>query len=410
MIMQRGYLWIRHCVMNFLREMIWRSSKFIKVNNNKIVVSCYKGRGYCDNPKYIIEQVLKKDDKVKVVWLVKDKKEAESLPERVVPCYINHLSAIYHYITALIWIDNTRKDIPFRKKDSQFYMQTWHGGGALKKVEKDAEEQLSDVYIEWAKKDSSATDLFIAEGGFYSESYRNAFWYNGVIAEIGLPRYELILEKCHDVVLRKKVHDYFGIGIEQKVVLYAPTFRKGYGFESYNIDHLRLIKTCEKKFGGEFVSFVHLHPNVANKFEELEYDNKKIFNATYYPDMQELIAVADVMISDYSSAIVDFSLSRKPAFRYATDAFSYQNERGGYFDMRTGYPFPISTNNDELEACISDFNEKEYLLELDAYYDKIGININKESSSLCAEMLLDYMKNPNKKSLFEKYIKYLKNV
>ena len=58
-----------------------------------------------------------------------------------------------------------------------------------------------------------------------------------------------------------------------------------------------------------------------------------------YSDIQELMVSSDALITDYSSCIYDFMLSRKPGFIYATDADKYNNGRGLYYSL-TSTPFP----------------------------------------------------------------------
>lgn len=397
---------IIHEIMELARFIMWHAAPLFPINKKKIIVSCFKGKGYTDNPKYIIEEILKKDNSLTVIWLVKNKNEAKSLPTNVRPCYYNRLSAIYHYITAIIWIDNTRKDEKFVKKNDQFYLQTWHGGGAIKKVEADAMEQLSPTYMEKAIRDSLAADLFIAEGKYYADLIHRSFWYNGPILSVGLPRYDMVILNQNNVELKNKVLDYFSLPHNTKYILYVPTFRKGYGFEHYNIDHYSLINACEKKWGGKFVSYVHLHPNVADKFSELKYDNLKIFNATPYPDIQELITVADILITDYSSAIVDFALTKRPAFRYAVDAPNYAEKRGCYFDFFSEYPFPLALNNKELIDRINSFDIESYGIAIDLYFQKLGVDRMSLCSPVAASLLLDYIKTNDKKQTIQKYTNF----
>ena len=90
-------------------------------------------------------------------------------------------------MTAKVWVDSNRKEGYIRKRKGQFYIQTWHGGVPLKKIEGDCEEYLGEVYIQRAKWDSAMTDLYLSNGGFCTDMYRRAFWYTGEILECGTP-------------------------------------------------------------------------------------------------------------------------------------------------------------------------------------------------------------------------------
>ena len=67
-----------------------------------------------------------------------------------------------------------------------------------------------------------------------------------------------------------------------------------------------------------------------------------------YPDINELMLVSDVLVTDYSSAIYEFSLLEKPMVFFAPDYEAYERERGFYFDYRTGVPGPIFEDTEGL--------------------------------------------------------------
>lgn len=148
-------------------------------------------------------------------------------------------------------------------------------------------------------KDSKAIDLMISSDGFMTNLYHKSFWYDGPVYECGYSRddifFVIIKKRYNQEKIKKKVCEFFQIGKENNLILYAPTFRENHNFNVYDIDYEKLISACEKRFRNKFVVLVHLHPNVAYKFNQLKY-NKYIINATIYPDMQELM-VASYYIS-----------------------------------------------------------------------------------------------------------------
>jgi len=153
------------------------------------------------------------------------------------------------------------------------------------------------------------------------------------------------------------------------------------------VDYHRLCKACEKRFGGNFVAFVRLHPNVVNKCSDLKFDEKTI-NATLYPDMQELMAFADIVITDYSSLMFDFSLMMKPCFQYATDIEDYKGDRNFYFQIDS-LPFDLCTDNDQLENAVLGFDESAYRERLGAFFDNVGMIRDGLASKRCADWILE---------------------
>ena len=101
-----------------------------------------------------------------------------------------------------------------------------------------------------------------------------------------------------------------------------------------------------------------LHPNIAEKAEELKYDPLVVRNASLWPDIQELYLAADVLLTDYSSVMFDFMATGKPCFLYVNDLEAYRGDRNFYFDMKK-LPYPLAENSEELVKAISEFSLKE---------------------------------------------------
>lgn len=306
-----------------------------------------------------------------------------TLPYGVKSCNYNSSKAIYHISTARIWIDNCRKNFLYKKKN-QFYIQTWHGF-ALKRIEGDVEDKLEKKYVKTAKKDSRAIDLIVSEGTFMTEIYRRAFWYNGRIEEWGSPRNDLLIQSATNSLITNKVYDYFHLNYISKIVMYAPTFRINGSLNAYCIDYVRLCKACEQRFGGDYVVFVRLHPNIANINTDITLDNK-IINASFYPDMQELLYASNIVISDYSSLMFDFALTGKPCFQFAADINEYKNDRNFYFQLDS-LPFALSINNDQLEHNILEFDLIQYKEKVNTFFDHFGFNREGKSSKKCVEII-----------------------
>ena len=340
---------------------------------------------------------MESESQIRIIWIAKDDKEKGTLPAGIECCKANTIQMVYHLMTSGIWIDNCRKYFIMLKRKRQFYIQTWHGGGAQKRCELDALDKLDASYKKMAVRDSANTDLMISDSRFMTNLYHRSFWYKGPVYESGYPRYDILLKK--DEALIAKVYQYFKIDKNKELVLYAPTFRADHSFKAYNIDFKRLCNNLKKRFGRDYVVLVHLHPNVANIAEGINYDGKTVINSTFYPDTQELIAASSILIGDYSSINYDFSLKRMPVFRYVSDLEEYRNDRDLYFPF-DAYPYPYAQNNDELESLILSFDNEQYLKNLNAFFQKLGAVTEPDSSGKIAGIILDYIHSKNKDSFF----------
>lgn len=362
----------------------WIVCRFLPIKKDKIVVSSYYGRGYGDNPKYIVEELLRvNNSKLEIIWLVKKGQESGEIPVGVKAVCNNSFKAIFHLSTAKVWIDNCRKAFLFKRK-KQYYLQTWHGF-ALKRIEKDVREHLDAGYVKNAIKDSKHIDLLVSDSSFMTKIYKDCFWYNGKIVEWGQARNDILHN--YDFNVSNKVKKHFELCKNQKIILYAPTFRADYSVEPYQIDYERLIKNCQERFGGDFVALVRLHPNIIDKCGALKFEEGKIINASLYPDMQELLVAADIVISDYSSLMFDFALTRKPCFQFAVDIEEYKEDRNFYFPLDQ-LPFALAENNDQLQDIILNFKEKEYHEKLKDFFSETGMVMDGQASKRCVDWIL----------------------
>lgn len=359
--------------------------KIIPINNRKIFIISYYGKGFGDNPKYIVEELLRVNNDYKIIWGVKKGVDVSNFPPQVKICRYFGLLAAFHLATSKIWIDNCRKP-PVLKRKKQVYLQTWHGF-ALKRIERDVEEKLSKYYTYCAKADSKKIDLIISDSKFMSEIYRKSFWYNGEIVEWGSPRNDILINGQSHAL--KKVRDFFNI-TNKKIILYAPTFRADGSLSPYSIDYDRLRQCCKRKFGEDFIVLVRLHPNIVQRCQDLLFEEGKIINATYYADMQELLLASDICITDYSSLMFDFALSGKPCFQFATDIEEYKQDRNFYFEIDK-LPFTVSCNNDELENNILNFEESKYKEHLQRFYQKVGMIMDGKATIRTVEYILKIM-------------------
>ncbi len=381
----------------------WGLWFFFPVKRDKIVACSFNGKGYSDNPKYILQALLGNEKQQEIVWLMKDMRETEELPPGIRACRFGSVAAAYHLATAGIWIDNVRKKYLY-KKEEQLYIQTWHGIGAMKRVEKDAVGSLWPDYARMAVKDSKAIDIFLSSTEMESGIYRNSFWYDGRIYEIGSPRNDIIYRGN---AARKKIRDMYQVNEDCGIVLYAPTFRDNTPTDVYLRDEKTLLKACRERFGmSDCLLLVRLHPNMMKERELFLSRGKHVIDVTDYPDSQELLVAADILISDYSSIMVDFCITGKPVFRLAKDVDRYRGERDFYLDIEE-YPFPLASSEKELEQVVLDYDEQKHLKELSEYFDKVGMIENRHASEDVAEIIRDYMTGCSKEELFRKYDRFL---
>ena len=361
------------------------------INYNEAVFSSFNHQAYNDNPRYISEALHALRPQTEIVWLFAYPENAKKydIPDYVRVVCATSARGMAHLARARVVVDNFNKRfyLKFPGKN-QIYIQTWHGGLGLKKVEKDCEDALSKEYVAYAKIDSQNMDLLLACCRWESESYREAFWYDGPILEKGIPKNDIYFEDPAPYI--RKVHQHFGLPEGTKLALYAPTYRDSRKTDMYNLDYNQLLSTLEKRFGGSWAVLVRMHPNVSYKDYPLTYTDR-ILNASPYENMQELLVASDIIISDYSGCAFDFPMIGKPGFLYAEDYEEMKRTKDYYFQLED-LPFTLALTNEQLMEQIKQFDEDDYQKKCKEFCDMLGFYDDGHASATVVDLILEKMK------------------
>ena len=370
-------------------SLLYYVMRIFPVNKKKIVVTSAKGKRYGDNPMYITNHLLGKG--FDIVWLLNEDVD-EEIPAEVRRVKYGFWNNLYELSTAGVWLDSNMKNAGFRKRKSQLYVQTWHGSYGLKKIGGDLEDKLPAIDKIFYQYNSKQIDVIVSNSKRTTEIYRRAFWYDGDVLEVGSPRNDVFCED--DGKYRDKVYQYFHLEKDKKIALYAPTYRNDYRIDSFKLDYESLRNNLSKRFGGEWVILIRLHPaNLRDAKSFIQY-NDNIINASTYSVMQELLVVSDVLITDYSSCMFDFAMTRKPCFLYATDVEQYKNEHDNYYEL-SDLPFPVATNDGELSDVVTSFDSNQYDKDLTDLFELVGLCESGNASEQVADFICEWIKGEN---------------
>ena len=363
--------------------MLFYLFRLFPIQNNRIVLCNVWGFG--DNAKYVTEELVRQRLPYELIFITNHPPKGIS---GIRFLKTNSVKAIKALATARVWVDSNRKEAFTRKRAGQYYIQLWHGGLPLKKIEGDCAEYLGEKYIKRAKKDSNITDLYVSNGAFCTQMYRRAFWYRGEILECGTPRNDILLSENQGKISATKRK--LGINTEKKIVLYAPTYRDTTNPYTYEINYEAIQNELKKKYEGEWVVVIRLHPLVAQQSSHLLY-NELFIDGSRYPDMYELMKASDVLITDYSNTMFEFAMMKRPVFLYAKDANSYSNERGFYFNMEE-LPFQMATSTEELLHNIRTHNQDSYEKETQEFFNLIKLKETGTASKQVVEKIVEVIK------------------
>ena len=229
-------------------------------------------------------------------------------------------------------------------KSENTIVQLWHAPGASKKFGGSVDIESRGILKEISKN----TDYLIVTSkniiGHYAEAFQMS---EDKIKPLGLPRMDYYFEN-HD--LDKLKADFcrkFNVNPDKKIILYAPTFRDE---EKYNnvFDYLDL-KDFNERLGDEYVLALRLHPKIKNFYKDDISSKGQYVDVSGFESEQELMLISDILITDYSSIMIEYSALDKPTVFFTYDLDEYlANERGFYYDFSSTVPGPIVFTSDEL--------------------------------------------------------------
>lgn len=350
-----------------IRQILKFLFPIFKIKKNRIIFSSYNGEQYSCNPKYISEYLNSNfKNEFEIIWSFNKPKDFEKLKVNNSIKIIKNKSVkwIYYTMTSKFGVTNTGVNsfIPLRKE--QYFINTWHGGGCYKKVE-GSDSKKNSAYISKIKTVADMTGIYLSSSEFFSTNViRKAFLYDGEILNSGMPRNDILFNE--NSIIKNKVREKLNISSSEPfVVLYAPTWRKMKEKVDVSLDFEKLKNAIENKFNRQCILLYRAH-----HFSKKTICTDTIIDVSDYDDMQELMCLSDMLITDFSSCMWDYSFTYKPCLLLIPDLEEYKKNVGFEMDIYK-WGFPISLSNEEL--C-------KQILQLDS--EKIKFNMKKHHSRL----------------------------
>lgn len=357
-------------IKKILLKLLLTPMRVCGIKQNRIFMHNDLAYNYSCNPRFLTEYLLKKyGNELDIVFSVKHPEKYKNLNNGVKFVRFNSIRYFFYAITAKIFITNSGgfSYLPMSKK--QVVINTNHGGGAYKKVGID---MFGDTFLfrKDLKLSADHTTVSLSTCVKYSDIAsqvyllpRKIFW------EIGMPRNDMLI--VGDNERRQRVRAELKLGIDDKLVLYAPTYRKpddNYFRDSiaipYDIDSKAVCDALKKRFGGNWIFALRFHPCVVNKDA---FKSNTVLDLSDYEEMQDLLLAADAMINDFSSSMWDFMLTGKPSFMYARDMEHYIKTTEVYTPV-SEWPFPKALTNEELVRNILIFDAEKYKHDCQHHY------------------------------------------
>lgn len=266
------------------------------------------------------------------------------------------VTAGYHLATSRVFVvdDYFFPIYVIQPRPGTTIVQTWHACGAFKKVGYsllDRSFGADDALVARVPIHANYDVCLVASAASapaYAEAFRQPL--ERFRSDLGIPRTDVFFGDARLAATRAAVRARYGLDGRRRVVLYAPTFRGDTITDARATDDLDL-DVMRTVLGEDHVLLIRLHPFVRSGAPIAGSDGFAI-DVSDHPDINELMLVSDVLVTDYSSAIFEFALLGKPMAFFAPDYEVYERERGFYFDYRSGVPGPIFETTEALAAYL----------------------------------------------------------
>lgn len=262
------------------------------------------------------------------------------------------IKSIYHLATSkYIFIDNYMgflAAIEFRQEVK--CVQLWHAAGAIKKFgwsEPETHERSERAKKRFQRVYNRFQFIPVASqqmADIFSEAFHldaGHFLYTGV------PQTDFYFDEEAKSRSLQNVQKAYPVIKGRKVVLYAPTFRKGALHQmDLQLDMKKFLETLDDRY----VLLIRLHPSVQEAV--FVFDHPRVLLVSDYPHINELLVASDILITDYSSIPFEYSLLNKKMIFFTYDLESYGMQQGLWSESSLYFPGPMAKSTQEVLESI----------------------------------------------------------
>ncbi len=340
------------CKRIFLK-MLYKIFSLWPLNKNLIIMADSRFTVLPKNMKAIYDNIDLKKYKVKVFL----KEENLNMLQK----YFKFVKNIFYISVAkyIFLTDYYPLIYPLTPKKEVKIIQLWHACGAFKKF------GYASMSSDWGHKKNFIKKYPIHNNYTHSivssedmiKYYSLAFNMDmEKIFATGIPRTDIYFDekfKNSAILNFKKKYNI----IDKKIILYAPTYR---GNNLYNTEYVMELnlELLREKLEGNYIILLKLHPLISNKFIIEDKYKKFVYDISNKINLEEAFIVSDMLISDYSSVIFEYSLLDKPIIMFPYDIEEYSQERGFFLDYKNYCFGSVAFNSNQLVDEICTIEEK----------------------------------------------------
>ncbi len=349
----------------------------------QVLFESFSGKQYSDNPRAISEKLHELYPNYTIYWRLNSAEDKY----KIIPSYVRRIPQEktgvfpFEYLkvlaTSCCFVTNEALDAGLPKRKGQFFVCTWHGDRAFKKVAYDLEGFVGTLV------EDELADVCIVGSDYGESQFRTAFRFSGEILKQGTPRDDVLVR--NEANERTSVLKRLGLSSEYKYILYAPTFKDNKNHEAQFNAELSLSRTIdalEKRTACKWKALSRAHSAAYGGIKYSKEDASRVIDVSDYPDMSDVLLIADALITDYSSSPGDAALRNIPVFLFHNEPYT----RPLYFKVEDS-PFWVAHDQMELETIISAMTEDGIKENCKSILNFYGTNETGEASAIIANRI-----------------------
>ncbi|MGW7465457.1 bifunctional glycosyltransferase/CDP-glycerol:glycerophosphate glycerophosphotransferase [Streptomyces xantholiticus] len=326
----------------------------LPVDDTLVVFEALEGQGYCDSPRYIYEELIRRGLPLRAVWSYAG--DASTFPAGVSLVKRGSWGYVRALARARYWVDSHGFPSMYAKRTETRYLQTWHGQ-AIKHMGFDmAELRFAGPQRQQLHRDMvSRWDVLISPSEEFERTFVRANEYTGDLLKCGLPRNDVLVrfDEPEQRERAQATRARLQIPVGHRMLLYAPTFRDGErsSGRSIRVDLAELVE----KTGHAWT--VVVRPHYYERFTPPRDLAHAVRDGRAFTDLNDLMLASDALLTDYSSVMFDYANLGRPILLFADDYEEYRTAaRGTYYNLPDIAPGPMVTTTDELANALLDLD------------------------------------------------------
>lgn len=306
-----------------------------------LFVETFSGTQTGDNPGALARDLIEHGLDAPVAVSVQDLSLA--VPDGCRPVVVGTPDWHRALATSAVIVTNDNLPFWFHKRPGQRILQTWHGT-PIKRLLLDAPPTATTLaYRRLMGRQVPEWDLLLAQTEAAGHDLAGSMGYTGPVLVGEQPRNKaLVAARAHREDLRRDL----GLEPDARTVLYAPTWREAMRGSQDGLAGLLEPAALAAATGAVVLVRAH-HMNTFDAHGD------RVLDVSRFPSVEALMDLADVLITDYSSIVLDWALTGRPAILHVPDLDAYRDdERGFYQDWPETSGLPVTHDQAELEAAV----------------------------------------------------------